>query len=86
MDQALAGKEVVCQKHPPDEYKRMMRTMDKDGNGRVTWEEFVAAASDKIALLNERNVIAAFKVLDTNGDGTITKDELRNKFGSNSRD
>ena len=84
MEESLAGKEVVCQKHPPDEYKRMMQKMDKDRNGRVTWEEFVAAASDKISLLNERNIKAAFNVLDSNGDGAITKDELRRNFGSNS--
>ena len=79
----MAGKEVVCQKHPPDEYKIMMKSMDKDRNGVVTWEEFVTAASDKIALLNERNVIAAFKLLDSNNDGSVTKDELSKNFGAN---
>jgi Ca2+-binding EF-hand superfamily protein len=47
----------------------MMQKMDKDNNGRVTWEEFVSAASDKIALLNEENIKSAFRVLDMNGDG-----------------
>jgi Ca2+-binding EF-hand superfamily protein len=47
----------------------MMQKMDKDNNGKVTWEEFVSAASNKIALLNEEKIKSAFKVLDINGDG-----------------
>lgn len=54
--------------------------MDRNGDGKITWDEFVAAAIDKITLLNERNVRAAFNVLDENGDGRITRDELRKRF------
>ena len=56
--------------------------MDRDGCGSITWEEFVAAASNKIALLNENNIQAAFRILDTDGNGKITRDELKSKFGS----
>lgn len=61
-----------------------MESMDKNGDGIITWDEFVAAAIDKIALLNKQNIRAAFDVLDENGDGRITKEELRKRFeGSN---
>lgn len=73
-------KKVVCSKHPPEEYKTLMEGMDRNGDGIITWDEFVAAAIDKIALLNERNVRNAFNVLDDNGDGRITPDELKKKF------
>lgn len=46
------GKKVTCTKHPPDEYKKLMESMDRNGDGEITWEEFVAASINKIALLN----------------------------------
>jgi Ca2+-binding EF-hand superfamily protein len=65
-DQALACKELMRQKHTPYDYKNLMQMIDKDLNGRVTWEEFVATATNKIALLNERNKNGSFKILDFN--------------------
>jgi Ca2+-binding EF-hand superfamily protein len=45
-------KKAPCSKHPPDEYKKMMEGMDRNGDGEITWDEFVAASINKIALLN----------------------------------
>ncbi len=55
----------------------MMVGMDRDGDGYITWEEFIAAATDKIALLNDANLKAAFAVLDEDGNGRITTKELK---------
>lgn len=66
--------------HPPDEYQKMMDGMDRDGDGKVTWDEFVTAAIDKIALLNDKNIRAAFNVLDADGNGRISKKELKDRF------
>lgn len=63
-----------------------MDSMDRDGDGKVTWDEFVTAAINKIALLNDRNIKAAFNVLDTDGNGRITKKELKDKFPSAKED
>jgi Ca2+-binding EF-hand superfamily protein len=62
------------------------KLMDKNGDGIITWDEFVAAAIDKVALLNKQNIRAAFEVLDENGDGRITKEELKNKFEGSSNE
>ena len=60
--------------------------MDIDNDGKISWDEFLTAACNKVALLNEKNIKAAFKILDTNGDGQITKAELKAKFGSVEKD
>lgn len=54
--------------------------MDSNQDGIITWEEFVTAAIKKVSLLNERNMRAAFNVLDENGDKKITPDELKRRF------
>lgn len=38
----------------------MMRSMDSDGNGVIDYTEFITAAIDKVALLNKKNLVAAF--------------------------
>ncbi len=88
MEQTVSGetKKVVCSKHPPEEYKALMDSMDRNGDGIITWDEFVAAAIDKVTLLNERNVKAAFNVLDEDGNGRITKEELKKKFEGSQED
>jgi len=88
MEEAKGGekkKKVAC-KHPPDEYERMMEGMDRDGDGKVTWDEFVTAAINKVALLNDANIRAAFNVLDADGNGRITVKELKDRFAPESND
>jgi len=74
-------KRLACT-HPPDEYEQMMEGMDKDKDGKISWDEFVSAAINKIELLNDANIKAAFKVLDADGNRRITKQELKSKFGN----
>lgn len=59
-----------------------MARMDRDGEGKIIWDEFVNAAIDKISLLNDANIKAAFNVLDIYANDRITKQELKAMFGS----
>lgn len=76
----------MCSKHSPEEYKALMDSMDRNGDGIITWDEFVAAAINKVTLLNERNVKAAFTCLDEDKNGRITTDELKRKFEGSQED
>jgi len=71
---------VLCTKHPPEEYKSLMEGMDLNKDGRVSWDEFVAAAAERSALLNEANIDAIFSVMDKNSDGQITLEEMKEYF------
>jgi len=41
-------------------YKELMSSMDKDGNGVIDYTEFITAAIDKAAIINKKNLTAAF--------------------------
>lgn len=42
------------------EYRELMVSLDKNGDGVVSYDEFIAAAVDKVALLNRSNIMNAF--------------------------
>lgn len=43
-----------------NELKQLMRSLDKDGNGVIDYQEFIAAAADRAQLLNTKNLVSAF--------------------------
>ena len=42
------------------DYQDLMKSLDKDGNGFIDYTEFITAAIDKVAFLNQENLRAAF--------------------------
>ncbi len=54
-----------------------MNSMDQDGNGVIDYTEFITAAIDKVALLNKKNLVSAFQLIDTDNNGMITVEELK---------
>ena len=60
--------------------EKLFKSLDKNGDGKISYNEFVVGATDMTQLLNEENLRVAFDLLDLNGDGKITTDELRSRF------
>lgn len=60
--------------------KQLVSHIDVDGDGRIDYMEFVQAAIDHKALLNKDNITSIFRMLDSNGDGYISKSELMENF------
>ena len=56
--------------------KTAMAGVDKNGDGKVTREEYYAIWKDKAVA--DRN----FKMIDRNGDGVLTADEFTPSFGT----
>lgn len=54
--------------------------MDTDNDGKVNYSEFLTAAVDHQAILNEKSLLACFNMIDENQDGQISLAELSNVF------
>ena len=64
----------------------MMKAADVNGDDRIDYTEFVAAAMRKDVLLSNANIRGAFNMIDTDGSGSITKEELKSVFGGEGHD
>merc|ERR1712157_533404 len=65
---------------PPD-LQQIMEDVDSDGSGVIDYTEFLAATLDKRVYMKEDVCWSAFRVFDRNGDGKISKEELKQVLG-----
>ena len=63
------------------ELKKLMDTLDNDGNGYIEYEEFLRATINMDTLLTETNLRMAFNFFDTDGSGKLSSDEIKNILG-----
>ena len=60
------------------EIKEIIDEVDEDKNGTIDFQEFLSLMARKMKIIDkEDELIDAFKVLDLNGNGKISKYELR---------
>lgn len=71
---------------PDSEVEKMFSAVDQDHTGHIKYAEFIAACASEKTLLDQRNLISAFNALDIDGDGTITKAELKKLLGKDVND
>lgn len=55
----------------------IVRKCDLNNDGLINFQEFVQAAIDHSAILNEDNIKIAFSIFDQDKDGKISLDELK---------
>merc|ERR1719159_303166 len=75
----------ACEKMgiPPGQAEKLFREMDKDGNGKVSWDEFQDAFGITEEGIRQRvleefgNADDAFAKADLDGDGYVDEEELR---------
>jgi len=65
-----------------DEILRVIDTIDTDRNGTINYTEFVAAAMERSIYLRQDRLIDTFKLLDKDGNGKITAEELKEVLGN----
>ena len=62
-------------------FEGLLRNIDSDNNGYITFEEFLIASVNKEKLLTEENLKMAFDVFDRDKNGGISHDELKYILG-----
>jgi len=65
----------------PADLQQIMEEVDSDGSGMIDYTEFLAATLDRKTYIQEEACWAAFRVFDRNGDGRISKEELKLVMG-----
>ncbi len=60
--------------------------MDCNKDGQVDYQEFISAAIKKDVVLQRQHLVAAFNMLDLNGDGEISRAELKQVFQGSVKD
>ena len=63
-----------------DEIDQIMRDFDADGNGQISYQEFISLVQNLAQQEDTRGVRKAFKMFDTDGDGSITPLEMKKTF------
>ena len=58
------------------EVSKLIKKADSDGSGVIEFEEFVEMMGD-YEVIGEEDIISAFKMFDRNGDGVISRSELK---------
>jgi len=60
----------------------ILNAMDSNGNNFIEYTEFLAAAMDERRIMQEGLLWMAFRYFDSDGDGTITRQELLKTLGN----
>lgn len=68
--------QVGAKQKTEEELDGIIKDLDVDGNGQISYEEFVAATIHLAKLETDDRIYEVFKQFDTDGSGFITKDEL----------
>ena len=66
--------------------REIIKNIDADGDGQISYEEFLVAALDRKLLEHQKNIWWAFCKYDLDGDGKITVDEMRQVLGASKED
>ena len=68
------------------EVDRIMKEADIDNSGTIDYNEFVMAATNRQKLLNKEKLENTFKIFDKDGNGSISKEEIKSLLCARSED
>ena len=64
------------------DWDTIIEECDYNNDGVIDFQEFISACIDRKVLQNQADVKIAFRILDTNKDGTISLDDFDDLFNS----
>lgn len=60
-----------------EEVNAMLKEMDEDGDGTISWEEFLEATAERQMIQYQQTIWETFCELDNDGSGEISVEELK---------
>ena len=63
--------------------EQVLSSIDTDGSGTINYTEFLAATIESNVYMKEEKLYMAFRMLDIDGSGKISPQELKQILGSN---
>lgn len=63
-----------------EEYQETMSKLDTNGDGKIDYSEFITAAVNRAQILSKQNLDTTFKIFDSDGNGMISVQELKDVF------
>ena len=63
-------------------WAELVKKMDVDGNGEISYNEFLLSAANKKELLSQENIDTVFKAFDIQGTGKISMQDLQQVFNA----
>merc|ERR1712134_120150 len=75
--QELRKAMLECKVELPGDFEVILKDIDSDRSGKIDYTEFIAATLERKIYIQEDACWAAFRIFDLDGDGVITKEELR---------
>ncbi len=61
----------------------LMNQIDVNNSGFIDYTEWVMATINKHAMLTKQKIQTAFKIIDKDGSGTLSMQELKDNLGGN---
>ncbi len=65
------------------EIEKMMKFVDTDHNGKLNYIEFIACCLENSVIFKEQNLQNVFKALDADGNGLVSREELKKSLTCN---
>ena len=67
-------------KSQSNDWQVLIEQLDTNNDGKIDYGEFINAAINKCRLLSHQNLEIAFKMFDLDGNGFISREELKDVF------
>ena len=64
-----------------EEVEKVFHNIDIDGNGFISYNEFITACMDKQLMFQKHKLKNAFKIFDRDNDGFIESNEIKHVLG-----
>ena len=64
-----------------DNWGQLINKIGFSSNGKLSLEDFLAAAVNHQKLVTRENIVSVFKLIDTNNDGKIDVEDFKNHMG-----